>query len=278
MKTIMVSLVNLGRIDEILECTASLARTYDSHVIGFYPIPSPTIIPFPYPGTAMPLDDRMQKLYEAESPRVRASFEEKMRKNGIKYEWRETWLDTVELAKSVARHGREADLIIMAHTPPGKKGRAEDIDMAANVVLGAGRPVLLIPPLPGKFLKLDMVVMGWDTSREASRAAFDSVPLIHRAKEVHLTWVDAGSGQGKAGKLPGTGLATALARHGVSVTPKGLGNRFMPGAALINYAQQQKADLLVLGAYGHSRLHERLLGGTTEHVLMHMDMPVLMST
>jgi nucleotide-binding universal stress UspA family protein len=143
--------------------------------------------------------------------------------------------------------------------------------------MSAGRPVLIVPPLDGQNVSFAKTVIGWNASRESCRATFDSLPILKNASDVHLTWVNPEKSLGKVGKLPGTELGAALARHDVTVTTKGLSNRSKPGVALLSYVKEQNAGLLVMGAYGHSRIRERILGGATEYVLKNTNTPVLMS-
>lgn len=277
MKTILVSLAHLDRMDESLEAAIYIARQNDAHIIGYYPIPGASTIVYAAPGGDFPIDDTVKRLYEERLPKVKAKFEDRMRRSGVKYEWREDERFEPRLTKAILEHGREADLIIMSHDAPESNFASEEAGFIANIILGAGRPVLVLPPMQGKAFKLDKVAIGWNASREACRAAFDSLPLLIKAGDVFLAWINPEKTLGKAGKLPGAELAAALARHDVTVTTKGLSNRTRTPKALINYIQEDNVDLLVMGAYGHSRLREQILGGVTEHILKNLPCPVLLS-
>jgi len=277
MKTILASLSNLEHMDETLEAAIHIARQNDGHVIGYYPIPSASVIVYAVPGGDFPLDDSIKRLYEKRLPDVKNKFEDRMRRSGIKYEWRQDERFEPRLTKAILEHGREADLIIMSHDAPGSKYASEEASFIADVVLGAGRPVLVVPPANGRAFKTDKIAIGWNASREACRAAFDSMPLLEKASDVILAWINPEKKLGKVGKLPGTELAAALARHEVPVTVKGISNRNRTSKAMINLVEEHDIDILVIGAYGHSRLREQLLGGVTEHVLKNLPCPVLLS-
>lgn len=277
MKTLLVSLAHLDQVEDIIKTAAFIARKNDSHVIGFFPIPGPTIVPVGHPGGYMPLDDHVQKHYQEKAALVRAKFEDRMKKDGLNYEWRKVSLRVFDITEALVTHGRETDLILISQDNYAGSGSQTDIRIAAETILSAGRPVLVVPPLNGKQPSLAKAVIGWNASREACRAAFDSIPLIKHSDDVHLSWVNPEKTLGGSGKLPGSELAAALARHDVNVTTKGLSNRSKPGAALLNYVKDQNADLLVMGAYGRSRLNERILGGATETILKKMSVPVLLS-
>lgn len=277
MKTILLSLAHLDRIEDCFEAAVYLAREHDGHVIGYYPIPAARIIPYTAPGFDYPLDDSLKRLYEERLPDVKAKFEDRMRRAGVKYEWREDERYEPRLTKAILEHGREADIIILAHEAKGTKYASEEAGFIADIVLGAGRPVLVLPPFDGKVFNLKKIAIGWNASRESCRASFDSIPILEKADEVFLTWVNPEKKPAKADQLPGAELAATLARHNVSVTTKGLSNRDRTAKALINYVKEDDIDLLVLGAYGHSRLREQILGGVTEHILKHLPCLVLLA-
>ncbi len=277
MKTILVSLAHFARMEEVVEVAIQIARRYDGHVIGYYPIPGARIMTYTTPGIDYPLDESIKNLYEDKLPEVKTKFEERMRRSGVKYEWREDSRSEPFLAKAIIEHGREADLIVMGHDSPGSKFAGEEASFIADIIMAAGRPVLVIPPANGRAFSLNKIAIGWNASREACRAAFDSLPLLKMATEVFLVWINPEKKPDKAGKLPGSELATALARHNTVITTKGISNRSRVSKAIVNYAKEDDIDLLVIGAYGHSRLREKILGGVTEHVLKNLPCPVLFS-
>lgn len=277
MKTLLVCLAHLNRVDDVIEAAAALARSHNSHVIGLFPIPGPTLVHVGHPGGYMPTDNRVQELYEEKADEIRTRFEARMQRDQLNFEWRIARSILADVSDVVVEHGREADLVIVSKDDSKSGNITPNIHFIADIIMGAGRPVLIIPPNEGKTPVFKKMVVGWNASREACRAAFDSMPIAKSADEVLLTWVNPEKSLGQDGKLPGAELAAAFARNDVKVTTKGLSNRSKPGVALLTYAREQNADLLAMGAYGHSRIRERILGGATEYVLRHMDLPVLMS-
>lgn len=277
MKTILASLANLNGIDETLEAAIHVARQNDGHIIGHYPIPGPTLNVFTPPGEALPLDYSLKQLYQTQLPKVKSKFEDRMTRARVNYEWREDQRSESHLSKSILENGREADLIIMAHAESGSKAARDEVGFVADIILGAGRPVLLVPPLNGTSFKADRIAVGWNASREASRAAFDSLPLLQEASDVILAWINPEAKFEKTGTLPGAELAAALARHDVSVTVKGISNKSRTSKAMINMVKEHNIDLLVIGAYGHSRMREHVLGGVTRHIIKYLPCPVLLA-
>ena len=175
-------------------------------------------------------------------------------------------------------HGRYADLIVIGQLDAYDsqagllRARPEEVTMLA------GRPVLVVP-FTGDFERIDTrVLIGWDASREAARAVKDAVPLLGHAETVTVLTIDAEQSPFGHGEIPGADIALYLARHGVKAevartVSAGIGI----GNTLLSRAADYEANLLVMGAYGHSRVRELLLGGTTRTVLTSMILPVLMS-
>ena len=176
------------------------------------------------------------------------------------------------MAQVVGRRARTRDLCLVPVTGP-LDGQAE---VAATAVFESGRPVLVYKPAETAFRSLDKVVVAWDGSRSAARALADARPLLAQAREVRLVSIV----REKPGVQPG---ATAealrhLQAHGVPAFAEEVEGRGRAiGESLGAYLETQPADLLVMGAYGHSRLREFILGGATEYVLNDPRVPVLLS-
>jgi nucleotide-binding universal stress UspA family protein len=169
----------------------------------------------------------------------------------------------------VTRRGRLSDLIVLAR-PDDVAGGVETATLEA-ALFDSGRPVLLIPPgMTDEFGAT--AALAWDGSREASLAATAALPLLSRAEKVFIL-----TAREEAETAPPSQFAGYLQAHGVDAktwafTPgdSGIGNE------LLAEAKKAGADLLVMGAYGHSRLREMVLGGATRHVISTAKIPVLM--
>src|SRR5262249_16615355 len=151
-------------------------------------------------------------------------------------------------------------------------------DLPERLILGAGRPVLVVP-YAGRFERIgERVLLAWNASREATRAANDALALLERATKVTVLSVNPRRGPTGHRDIPGADIALHLARHGVrceasSITTDEVGLDDM----LLSQAADSDADLIVMGGYGHSRLGELVLGGATRHILRQITVPVLMS-
>lgn len=210
------------------------------------------------------------------------AFERTLKAEGIQGNWQ---LVAGSLDDFVGRDARLADLIVVgqhdsAH-PPSK-----DADLPGHLVLAAGRPVLIVP-YAGEFVTLGRrPLIAWDGTREANRAVHDALPILKKSKQVVIYVINPREGERKAG----TGLAEFLSVHGISAevhrtqasVPRdesAVFGRYAidTGGLLMSAAADFGADLLVMGAYGHSRLRELILGGATQSILHHMTIPVLAS-
>src|SRR5262249_21576660 len=122
------------------------------------------------------------------------------------------------------------------------------------------------------------VLIGWDASREAARAVKDAMPLLAAAEAVKVLSIDAEQSPQRHGEMPGADIALYLARHAVKTqVERTVSAGIDIGNTLLSRTVDLEADLLVMGAYGHSRVRELMLGGATRTVLQSMTAPVLMS-
>jgi len=211
----------------------------------------------------------------AESEKTRALFEEVTAREGVSAEWR-----TVSgyPAGMAAMRGRYADLIVIGQLDAYDsqagllRARPEEVTMLA------GRPVLVVP-FTGHFERIGTrVLVGWNASREAARAVRDAMPLLASAEAVTVLVIDAEQSPFGHGEIPGADIALYLAQHGVKTeVERTASSGISIGNTLLSRAADYSADLLVMGAYGHSRVRELLLGGATRTVLQSMTLPVLMS-
>ncbi len=276
-KTFVVSLNDIGNQEHMLATCSSLAVHHGAHVTGVFIIPSVEVYAV-YGGIAMAdVVDDQRKRYQSMATEVREKFERTMKLNSLSYDWRELDAISSSIGREFVQQCRLADIAMIGQVVADKTCGVEP-GFAEYVVMEAGRPVLLLPR--GKSFETigNKVLMGWNGSREAARACFDALPLLSANSEVDIVWVDPQKQRGLAGNLPGAELATTFARHDIKVSAEPMPTADSDvGRALLTRAGDTGSDLLVMGAYGHSRVREFVFGGATEHVLNNMTVPVLMS-
>jgi nucleotide-binding universal stress UspA family protein len=185
-----------------------------------------------------------------------------MRGSGLRCEWQAPYSSSSLAADATIEHAREADLVVIGQVDPERS--MVEREFAERVVMGSGRPVLLVPH-SGRFERVGCnVVIGWNGKREAARAAFDAIPILKRSEIVRVTWIDPQKTLETSTALPGAELAVALSRHEIDALAEGYPTDDLPdGVALQARATDAEADLLVMGAYGHSRMREIVFGGAT---------------
>jgi nucleotide-binding universal stress UspA family protein len=150
--------------------------------------------------------------------------------------------------------------------------------MVENLLIYSGRPVLVVPYIGTGERIGRTVTVAWDAGREAARAVADAMPLLERAEKVHVLVVDPRPSADGHGEEPGADLALHLARHGVKAeVNRTEANDIGTGDVILSWLSDADSDLLVMGAYAHSRLRELVLGGVTRRILDGMTVPVLMS-
>ena len=172
----------------------------------------------------------------------------------------------IEVAAILVDHAKLRDLSVF----PIKAEDQGQQSLVEALIFESGRPVLLLPETATRQLSssFDRVAVAWDHSRPATRAVADALPILRGAKHVHVVTVVNEKNLHKPGS--GAELCKHLAGHGVEVTfDKVQAKGRTIGDVLEAFVVERSIDLMVMGAYGHSRLREFILGGATKHVLTH---------
>ncbi|HEY7578192.1 MAG TPA: universal stress protein [Acetobacteraceae bacterium] len=279
LKDLLVHVDTTPRSATRTELAARLAIQHNAHLTGLHVIDIPSANYF-Y-GAAMPfvptnpeeIVDRIRaEAVEAARP-IEAAFRECLRRNGIEGEWR---MVEGSPPATVALHARYADLAIV-----GQPNRDEPRDADAvtvTTIMTSGRPVLAVP-FAGDFPTVgERVLVAWNASREAARALNDALPLLLNAKQVTVLAINPQRGVGGHGDVPAADIALHLARQGLKTeAAHTVAKDIADGEALLSYAADIGADLIVAGAYGHSRAREMVFGGVTRTLIAEMTAPVLFS-
>jgi nucleotide-binding universal stress UspA family protein len=275
-KSILVQLDASDAAQRRLELALRLAKHFDAHQTALLTLFTQASASFyarsksaeniaEHDKRSAALSGVLERLFKAETARLKVNGE---------------WLPPTSDANTVApKQGRLVDLIVAGQRNPNDPDSFVDDQFVENLVLSAGRPVLLVPYV-GVFPTVGTrVLVAWDGSREATRAIHDALPFLARAKDTTVVTVNALDGELPASRIPGADVATLLARHGANVmTDEIEGVRGVPiGETLLSRASDLSADLIVMGAYGHARWRELVLGGATRSILRSMTVPVLMS-
>ena len=272
-RTLLVPVDERAKSVRSLELARRIASTFDSHLVGLFILPAPYIPSAAKAEVAEQMLRELQQKVSSELAReARARFDSVMKPGMERAEWR---VAEGPRAEVVALHARYADLVVINQTDPQS---ADATHFADSVLLSVGRPVLLVPYAGEASAVGRNVLVCWNASREASRAVTDALPLLKGAQKVTILSIDGRQSSAGHGESPGADVALYLARHGVNAvvaqTPSGSVDA---GSVILSRAFDIGADLIVMGAYGHSRAREIVMGGATRTVLQSMTVPVLMS-
>jgi len=189
---------------------------------------------------------------------------------------------TMDPESVVCRRARTVDITVVPQIGAGERLEDAPGSLAERLVMESGRPVIVVPQA-GRFSTVGRrVLVAWNRSRESARAVADAMPLLERAEEVWVLTIDetrSARGVGRGNNDDRAAQAVEyLALHGIKAKPcHDIVGDITAGDILLSRVSDMGIDLLVLGAYGHSRLRESMLGGVTREILQHMTVPTLMS-
>jgi nucleotide-binding universal stress UspA family protein len=268
---ILVVIDDAASVAQRFSVIAPLAQRCELRLTGLFTTGVPTTAFGDLNGWAV-LVDAYMTAQRAEAARAEAAFRTEMARLNLTGEWMSR---EAELASTVTALARLHDLVILGQPNP-------DAAMAGvrpeEVVLASGRPVLVVP-YAGEFTELGRhVLVAWSGTRESARALHDAMFLIERADAVTVLEVDRPAEGEAIPDLAAADVAAALQRRGVAAKAESTVSDGTPIADIIlSTAADLTADLIVMGAWGHSRLREFVLGGVSRGILEELTVPVLMS-
>lgn len=276
-RTILVHVDRTPAATARIRLAAQLALRENAHLVGAAISGMPA---FMYAGDPFDASGELMAAYlELASQRADAAlahFDELAAASGLaSFEHRKCQEDEYS---AICLQARYADLVVLGQSAPGNADQGQpQADLPQHVLLHGGRPVLVVPH-SGQFDTLgERPLLAWNGSLEAAHAATAAIPLLQRAARTTVAVFNARSGLEAHGEEAGADIAQYLARHGVQVEVQRLPAPDDSGAAILALAASLRSDLLVMGAYGHSRFREMMLGGATRTVLATATLPVLMA-
>ncbi len=255
-----------------LRYAVSVARHFDAKLTGLSVKLSPQTMAFAMMGDAQAYA-AISEVCDENCVAASKLFGNVTENSGLKLDWRE---GTGVPAEIIAAEAACADLLILG------RGNQDDLTgpfydvQPADVILSCGRPVLVIPNRPPEQFRARRVLIAWKGTAEATRAVHDALPLLAEAEEVVLAEI-VSRHYTPTYAAPASMMADHLKAHKVPVMVRRIDQTNDAGELLISAAQQAGCDLIVAGAYGHSRLREWALGGVTRTFLDSQAMPFLLS-
>jgi nucleotide-binding universal stress UspA family protein len=258
------------RVDHCFDVAARLARRFEAHL---------TALATPFDTSALP--DPLADPHDIERPRrlaaeALARFEEQARRFGLPSF--EGVVAPGDAGDALLARGRLNDLVILGQADPARPDHGAQASLVARVVL-EGAPPTLVVPYAGRHGEIGShVLVGWSDTRPAARAIAAAMPLLREARRVTLLHVVGASARREPAVVAHLDEAVRwLARQGVQAHPTIEPSAVEPGDTLLSRAADLDVDLVVMGAWSHSRLVERLRGGVTRTMLGSMTAPVLMA-
>jgi nucleotide-binding universal stress UspA family protein len=277
-KDILIPYVNTDSEKAPATAALALAEAFDAHVAMLVTVDVQAPMPSDWGAMAYDVYARLhEEARKRASERVEA-LRGKFANTAMPLEVRMTEAISLFPQNTAAMHARYADLTVLPTMPGTGADNMFVHDYFHDILRHSGRPLLVVPEGSTATLPPKRVVIAWKPTREASRAVADAMPLLHKAETVHVLVIDPAVGEAAHGGEPGADIAAHLARHGLKVEVETRPSmNFSVAYAVLQHARTVGADLVVAGGYGHSRLREALLGGTTRELLQSAHVPVLFS-
>jgi nucleotide-binding universal stress UspA family protein len=270
--SIIVFLDNSAASERRLDFALQFARQHNAHLSGLHMSYGP-LLPFDPYGQVSGVALEWEMEVEKKQAKSRAEFIQKATNAGINFDW-DCYRDT-ELFRVVNR-ARLSDICLAGQVSNGTSDNEISRNFFSQLVIALGKPILFLPHEKACSAEFKNIVVAWNGSRESTRAIADAMPLLQSAKIVSV--ISAGSKKKHSGQLPDVDVAAFLARHKVKVDVEKVDIDPADVTDLIlSRIELKSADLLVMGAYGHTRFSEFVLGGMTRSMMKKMTVPVLMS-
>lgn len=274
-KEVLAPIISLEADEMALRVVADLAARFDAHATA--------LVVSIWAGSEFaheqrPLSEALADLAagaQSQSALERGKIIAWLERNDLNLEVRQVSVEAAVARYESVAHARMADLVVARRCETHAHVRRE---LMEDMLFKSGRPVMVLPPETSKAPDWDRILIAWNARAEGVRAVVAALPLLCRAKQVRVVTVDAARSAMGHGEPPGRELATYLARHGVTVEVcnlDGLGREH--SRALSDAAMDFGADLVVMGAYGHSRAREFVLGGVTRELLREARVPLFLA-
>ena len=275
--TLLIYFTRKSRVKKMLETAAKMGRLNDTHVIGVYLTPKLELYGSGYMQLSTNYYEDHASFHRSVADDLKRQFEAFMEKQNMEADWRSIEYTQLNGVSTLVNLIRTVDLAIIEQADPHSDS-PEPREFAERVLLAAGRPVLVIP-MTGLFPTVGKTIfIASDGSFSSTRAVFDALPVLRGANSVIVHRIKPSRYHRRRPSDTQGDLVKTLQRHGVPATlTQSDAGAMDVGGDLLGRVKDSGADLMVMGAYGHSRLREYLIGGTTRHIIRNMSIPVMMS-
>jgi nucleotide-binding universal stress UspA family protein len=271
----MVVNLPLGNEDTVTPFATSMASYFNAHLTGIAFIYEPFLPAVEIGATISTSFIDQQKAESRKTARAAVErFERALQGQEISSAYRKIETRADDASRKFADIAHAFDVAIVGQVDPHKPDGMDDL-MIETALFASGRPIIVVPYTYSGSFKLNRVTICWDRSRTAARAIADALPMLARARSIDLLSVYGENNDPT--ELDGVDMIEHLARHGFKVDIKSTPRTSDVASSILSFTAEHDTDLLVMGGYGHSRLREFILGGTTRGILNSMAVPTLMS-
>jgi nucleotide-binding universal stress UspA family protein len=271
-RTIAVHLPTAGLCSRLLDVAVPIAQAHQATLVGVHVMPAVVVYADATVSMSTEFIVAQQEAFQDDAKAIETAFRDRAAASGLAFEWSTAETGDEPTMRAASTCCNAADLVVATQyhdSIPAAAGYSPD-----ELVLGTGRPVLIVPTTGQPAPIGRRVLVAWNGSREVARSVFDSLALLRPDAEMRLVAVDSTRGAASM-----AAIVRALSRHGVNAVPSVVSRsegRSVP-EEILKIAADFGADLLVLGCYGHSRLRETVFGGATTRILRDMTLPLLMA-
>lgn len=272
----LLSVVGMNQGNRDLELAAQICEDAKAHMSVLVVSPAASV---PIGTYADVVSDAWYVERQHDAKKLKARAEEVtafVNEKGLSADVTSEYAEIALIGDVIGRRARYSDVTLVGPS------LLADEDISDNALDGAifrsGRPVLMVPESGSVTLAPKAVSIAWDGSLEAARAVAAAMPILAAASDVRIVIVDPVAGEGGHGAEPGADLAAYLSRQGIKPSAERLPSAGRSIADVLSqHASDNKIELMVMGAYGHSRLRERIFGGVTRSILNRVSLPILMA-
>ena len=276
LKTILTVLTDTKYAMGCLKQGTALARAEDAHLEVLALGVDPTQPGYYYAGANALIQQVSLERAGEEAKEINVFAEDYLKKQDIRYGVDTAVAQIAGMSSLVGEHARFSDIVVLPK--PYGNGRGSELEPLVETALFQGQaPVLIVPDDVSEVAYPKRIVVGWNESRESLAAIRQALPFLVQAELVSITVIDPPQ-HGPTRSDPGGSLTQFLARHGVHAEISVLA-KTLPRVSDVLQRQVQDVDagMLIMGAYGHSRFRESILGGATRNTLESSRVPVLMA-
>lgn len=267
MKAVLLHIFEDDGLDSRLAVALDICRAHDAHLSCVYVTPYAAYVGLDPMGGVFASGPIVESLRDAED-QTRTRVEARLKNEDVRWDWQSYDGDPAQTLVSVSAL---ADLLIVSQAEAAKGG-TPPLPLVDAVAVNGGCPVLVVPIAAKRFDATAPIVVGWNDSVEAARAIREALPALRLADQVVLVSVGE-----EDTVYPQTEACSYLARHDIASDLRSFPQAAGPAdAVLLDVAEELGASAILIGAYGHSRLRETLLGGVTRRLVTQSPTPILL--